>query len=121
MNTMDRKALKREYMETPKPMGVYRIHNTVNGKSLVGTSVNLTAMLNRHEAQLKMGLHANAALQSDWNVMGREAFQFEVLDTLTPPDRQGYDPADDLRTLEELWLERLKPFDERGYNKPARP
>jgi hypothetical protein len=48
--------------------------------------------------------------------MGANAFTFEVLDTLTaPPDQPGYDPADDLRVLEALWLERLQPFGERGY------
>ena len=32
---MDPKARIREYKETPRPMGVYRVRNTVNGKSLV--------------------------------------------------------------------------------------
>ena len=45
---MDRKALVREYKEQAQEMGVYRVHNTANGKSLVGSSVNLPAILNRH-------------------------------------------------------------------------
>ena len=32
------------------------------------------------------------------------------------PDQSGYDPKADLRALEELWLDKLSPFDERGYN-----
>ena len=40
--------------------------------------------------------------------------------TAAPPsDRPGYNPADDLKALEALWLEKLMPFEERGYN--ARP
>jgi hypothetical protein len=55
-------------------------------------------------------------LQKDWNELGADAFVFEVLDTLTPPERPDYDPSDDLRALEQLWLDKLKPFGDRGYN-----
>jgi hypothetical protein len=30
--------------------------------------------------------------------------------------RADWDPADDLRVLEKLWLEKLAPFGERGYH-----
>ncbi len=101
-------------------MGVYRVRNTQTDRSLVARSVDLPASLNRERAQLRFGGHPNAALQRDWHAFGPDAFAFEVLDTLTPPDdRPDYDPADDLRVLEALWLERLAPFGERGYV-PAR-
>ena len=116
---MDRKVLLREYKESRRPMGVYRVVNRVNGKGLVGSSVNVPAMLNRHQAQLKMGAHQNRALQADWKQFGAEAFEFEVLDTLEPTDQPDYDPAGDLHALEEMWLEKLSPFEEHGYN--ARP
>ena len=48
--------------------------------------------------------------------MPPEAFEFEILDTLTPPERPDYNPKDDLKALEALWLDRLSPFGERGYN-----
>jgi hypothetical protein len=113
---MDKKTLKREYKENARPMGVFQIRNTVNGKVLVGTSVNLPAILNRHRAELRLGGHRNRALQQDWNELGAEAFELEILDTLPPSDRPAYDPADDLKALEELWLEKLMPYGERGYN-----
>lgn len=113
---MNRKALIREYKESRRPMGVYRVRNTVNEKSFIGTSKDLPAMLNRQQSQLRMGGHPNRALQKDWNEYGTEAFEFEVLDTLPIPDRADYDPTADLRALEELWLDKLKPFGERGYN-----
>jgi len=97
-------------------MGVYRVHNTVNGRSLVGTSRDLPSILNRERAELKLGGHRNKQMQADWNEMGASAFMFEVLDTLSvPADQPNYDPAHDLRVLEALWLERLKPFGEHGY------
>ena len=113
----DRKEKIRKYKETPKPMGIIRIHNSRNGKSLVEASRDVRASLNRHQAQLKMGRHPIAALASDWNAHGPQAFSFEVLDTLEPPDRLDYDPTADLRVLEDMWLDKLQPFDDQGYNK----
>src|SRR5207248_11524963 len=113
---MDRKTLIREYKETRRPMGVFQVLNTINQKSFVGTSVDLPSMSDRQQSQLRMGGHPNRALQKDWNEFGADAFKFEILDTLTPPDQPNYDPKADLRALEELWLDKLSPFDERGYN-----
>ncbi|MBV9927328.1 MAG: GIY-YIG nuclease family protein [Acidobacteria bacterium] len=113
---MDKKSLTREYKETARPMGVYQIRNTANGKALVGVSVDLPAILNRHRSELRMGGHRNRELQREWAEFGPEAFEFEVLDTLTPPEQPGYDPSADLRALEELWLDKLSPFGDKGYN-----
>ena len=99
-------------------MGAYQIRNTVNGKVFVGVSVDLPSILNRNQSQLRMGGHPNRELQKDWAEFGSEAFAFEVLDTITPPE--GRDAKDDLRALEELWLDKLSPYGERGYNKPKR-
>jgi hypothetical protein len=114
---MDRKALIRRYKETVRPAGVFRVRNTTNGKSLVGSSTDVASMLNRQRAQLGFGGHPNRALQSDWNALGAHVFEFEILDTLTPPENQpDWDPSDDLAELEKLWLEKLSPYGERGYN-----
>jgi len=81
----DRKELIRAYKETTKPMGVVRIRNMVNGKSLVEATRNIHALLNRHRATLKFGVHTNKELAADWKTHGEQAFSFEVLDTLEPP------------------------------------
>jgi hypothetical protein len=117
---VDRKALIREYKESTRPMGVFQIRNTANGKCFIGTSVDLPSMLNRQRTQLRLGAHGNKALQQDWNAFGADAFVLEVLDTLPPPEAPDHDPTDDLRVLERLWLDKLRPFDDRGYHKPAR-
>jgi hypothetical protein len=116
---MDRKALIREYKQARRPMGVFQVRNTRNGKCLVATSVDLPSMLNRQRVQLRLGSHANKELQKDWNELGEAAFAIEVLDTLTPPEEPDRDSTGDLKVLESLWLEKLQPFGERGYN--ARP
>ena len=118
---MNRKSLIRAYKETPRPMGVYRIHNTRDDRSLVGRSVDLPAILNRERVALRCGSHPNAALQRDWATLGPDAFVFEVLDTLEAPEGQpDYDPTDDLRVLEEMWVDRLQAVGERGYGARAR-
>jgi hypothetical protein len=96
------------------------VRNIKNGRSLVGVSIDLPAILNRHRAQLRFNTHSNRALQSDWNELGPDAFEFEILDTLTPIDRPDYDPTDDLEALGDLWIERLSPFGDRGYNAPPK-
>jgi len=101
-------------------MGVYQVRNAVSGKAYIGTSVDLPSMLNRQRAQLRLGAHADRALQADWNALGGEAFVFEVLDTLDPPDEPGYDPGDDLRTLEDLWRAKLAAAGAEAYNPPKR-
>ena len=104
---VDRKAQIRAYKETPVPMGVYRVHSSASGYGVVGASIDLPSVLNRHRAQLQMGGHPDRALQTEWDARGADAFVFEVLDTLEPGVDPGYDPADDLAELEKLWRERL--------------
>lgn len=114
---MDRKAKIKEYKDTRRPMGVFQIMNKVNGKILVGSSSNLPAILNRFKTELKMGNCRNDLLQEEWKEFGPEAFVFKELEILEPLDDPNYDPAQDLRFLEELWTEKLKPFGEMGYNR----
>src|SRR5689334_4282120 len=111
-----KKALKKDYKETPRPMGVYKICNTINNKILVGASVNLPAILNRHKFELQLGGHKNLALQAEWNQFGGESFTFEVIEELKPKAESGNDDKTDLAVLEEIYLDMLQPYGERGYN-----
>lgn len=104
----DRKALSRQYKETRRPAGIFVVRHLSTSRSLIGRSEDLTAILNRHRAQLKMGSHPVKALQEDWNAGTEEEFEFEALDTLLPPESDAaWKPEDDLRTLELLWFEKL--------------
>jgi len=113
----DRKALIRQYKETPRTMGVGIVRNRATGKSLVVAGKDLPSLLNRHRAELRLNAHSVEALQLDWNTQGADAFAFEVLDTITPSKQPDYDPTSDLQTLESLWLEKLSPFEPAGYNR----
>jgi hypothetical protein len=59
-------------------------------------------------------------LQSEWKEFGSDAFEFKELEILEPGDDPAYNPAEDLQVLEDLWVEKLKPFEEKGYNKPLK-
>ena len=73
--------------------------------------------LNGKQFQLKMGSHVNKELQEDWNQHGEEQFVFEVLEILKENQNEYVDTKDELKKLEQKWLDQLKPFGEHGYNK----
>ena len=111
-----RQDIKREYRERKKPAGVFQVKNTANGKVLLGSSLNLEGPLNGHKFMLTIGRHRNEALQKEWNDFGPEKFVFEVLEVVKVTDDPNFDINDELTLLEQIWLEKLQPFGERGYN-----
>lgn len=111
-----KKEINREYLERPKPAGVFQVKNTVNGKLLLGSSLNLEGALNGHKFTLKIGSHRNKGLQNDWNEYGAESFVFEILETVQVREDPNYNLGDELTLLEMIWLEKLQPFGEKGYN-----
>jgi predicted transcriptional regulator len=112
----ERTAAKRRYKENPPPAGVFRITNKANGKIFIGKGMNVQGKLNGQQSQLKWGSHRNRGMQEDWNHFGPEQFSFEVLDYLPPPTDPRQDPQADLDALEQLWLSKLEPYGEKGYN-----
>jgi biotin operon repressor len=121
VTTADEKAtLKRQYKENPPSAGIYRITNRANGKILVGKAMNAQGKLNGQRAQLKWGSHRNKELQRDWKECGEDQFAFEVIDLLEQPADPAQDMGSELSALEELWLNKLQPYGERGYNEMPR-
>lgn len=111
-----KKDLIREYKQRIAPMGVFRVTNSANGKILVGSSKSLDTKFNSILFQLRIGRFPNPALQADFETCGEAAFSYEIVDTLEPKDDPLYNYDDDLKTLEELWLDKLRPYGEKGYN-----
>ncbi len=117
---VDKKALIRQYKETPRTVGVAVARNKANGKLFLFAGVDIPALVNRHRAQLKLGAHPNRELQADWNALGADQFEFEIVDTLPAPDTPDFDPRADLAALESLWQEKLVPWEPAGYNRPPK-
>jgi hypothetical protein len=113
---MDKAAAKLEYKLSHRPMGVFQIRNTANDKVFVDSSTNIPGKINRHKFTLNLGSHASKSLQADWTEHGELRFEFETIEPVEPRDDPNYDYAADLVTLEDLWLEKLQPFGDGGYN-----
>jgi group I intron endonuclease len=113
----NKSELKKNYKQTIQPMGIYQVKNLVNNKIFIGSSKNLPGRINRFKFGLKYGTESILELVEDYKKYGEENFSFEVLDELTPKDDLTYDYTEDLKVLEEMWVDKLQPFGERGYNK----
>jgi hypothetical protein len=117
MTNPSKAELRRAYKDNPPPAGVFRITNAANGKIFLGKGLNVRGILNSQQAQLQFGSHQRRELQKDYNQFGAEKFVFEVIDELDSSDKSPQQMQEDLAALEELWLEKLQPYGERGYNK----
>lgn len=115
MDKQRRKELREQFKQIKTYMGVYKITNTVNGKIFIASSPNLKNRWLTLKSQLDMGMHPNSQLQQDWNGLGAEAFIYEIL------EEQETDEVADVRwevkQMEKVWLERLQPYGDKGYNK----
>lgn len=114
----NKKQLKREYKQRPLAIGVFLIRNTVNDKVFLAGGQDLAGIINSHKFKLRDGIHPNELLQIDWQDLGADNFEFEILEQLDPPDNPQFDPKKELSLMEDMWLARLRPFAERGYNEP---
>ena len=111
------KELKEEYKQLKYKTGVYQIRNKANNKIFVGSTPDLNAAWNSHKFQLEIGAHRNKALQQDWNSYGAENFSYEILEEFKIPEDKSIDVKRELSVLEQIYLDELKPYDEKGYNK----
>lgn len=112
-----RKVLKEEYKQKKFKMGVFQIKNKINSKIFIGSSMDLNAIWNRQRMQLKLGNHPNSELQKDWKEYGKESFSYKILAEIKQDDEKEMDYKKELKVLEELYIEELNPFEEKGYNR----
>ena len=114
---MNRREMIKEYKNSLRPMGIVQVKNIRNGRVYLAASANTTGTINSILFQLKMGTFLPSPdLAKDWKEMGDQSFVVEVLDELKPVDDPAYDYRDDLKALETMWMEKLKPFGEQGYH-----
>ncbi|MEK3882812.1 DUF2087 domain-containing protein [Paenibacillus sp. PL2-23] len=129
-----RKALTAEYQEREREMGVYQIKNEANGRVFIGASTNMNGLWNKEKFVLGLGSHMNKELQKDWKLFGEEQFSFHILDTVKTDGTVRYDYKDvydeegkeqagvtkgyrrEVEALKDKWLEKLKPFGDKGYH-----
>lgn len=114
---MTNKELREEYKNIKFKMGVFQIRNIVNGKILIEGSPNLDKIWNRHHVQLNFGNHRNVELQKDWNTYGESNFVYEILGEIQEEEGKLLDNTKEIKILEQMFLEELQPFGEKGYNR----
>ena len=114
---MNKKELKKQYKQTLRPMGVFQVKNLTSGKIFIDSGLNIQGKINGCKFQLALGSHMNRALQEDFNETDITNFSFEIIDYLKLEKDMEMDYTDDLKMLKEMWIEKLQPFDERGYHK----
>lgn len=115
MDRNKRKQLLEQFKQIKTYMGVYKITNTANGKIYIDSCPNLKNKWLTLQGQLDMNYFANAALQQDWNEFGAEAFHYEVLEQKEV--EKGTDRKWAPKQMKKTWLEKLQPYDDKGYNK----
>lgn len=115
-----RKQAKMDYKQIVPPKGVYQIKNTVNGKVLIGHSMNLEGNKNSYPFKLEIDSRYNEQLRKDLDEYGTHAFMFEVLETIDTEEIPEIGWKDAVIKLEDKWLDTLQPYGNRGYNKPKK-
>ncbi|CAI6087373.1 GIY-YIG nuclease family protein [Cohnella sp. JJ-181] len=123
MDKQRKKQLADAYTQTFRPMGVYQIRNTENGKVLVRSSMDLEGSRNRFEFMKQMNTNTLPELKTEWDRYGGGAFEFAELDRIKPREEQLADRSelkkyqDEVEALAELWVEKLQPYGDKGYHK----
>ncbi|WP_179035174.1 GIY-YIG nuclease family protein [Paenibacillus sp. URB8-2] len=126
LDKQKKKELASAYAHSFRPMGVYQIRNVKNGKVLVLGSMDLTGARNRLAFMQQSNLNSIHELQKDWKAYGGDSFVFEELDQIKPREETVNDISElkdyqeEVDALLELWIEKLQPFGDKGYNKPKR-
>lgn len=87
--------------------GIYKIVNRINGKSYIGSSVNITFRWYVHKYELNSQIHDNIHLQRAWNKYGKENFNFEIIEEV---------PQNELLKKEQKYLNECKSNPRLYYN-----
>lgn len=90
-----------------KICGVYKITNVDNGKTYVGSSIDIHYRWSQHKTKLNHDTHGNSYLQRAWNKHGANNFKFEIIEECEPAVQFE---------REQFYLDTLNPFDNNGYN-----
>ena len=89
--------------------GVYRIENSIDGRSYIGSSSDVGKRLRGHITQLRNGAHPNQRLGEGWRRNGPTAFKVSLIERV---------PGPGLRERERFHIQLLDTY-RHGYNQTA--
>lgn len=84
--SIDRKAAIASYRERKAAPGIFAIRCAASGQQWLGQAPDITTVQARHWFGLRLGSHANRAMQAAWNAHGAADFSFESLELLPEED-----------------------------------
>lgn len=93
-----------------KICGIYKITNTINGKTYIGRSVNILKRFSDHRYNFKSNAYPSYALYRAMKKYGIENFKFEIIEKCD---------EDELDDREIYWIEQYHSFGDGGYNMTA--
>lgn len=102
---IDRKQIIRDYKARKTPRGVFAVRST-SGRVWVGSSPNLDGAKNGLWFILDSGNYKEKALQQEWNDLGPDAFQFEIVEKLDD-DVSDLRMRDVLAARKDEWVKKL--------------
>lgn len=104
----EKKNLISEYKQEEQTGGIYGIRNVETGRLFIDGSKNIKGSQGRFDFAQKTGSCVIPKLKKDWDQYGKEAFTFEVFETLKKKEDQSLKTFyEDLKLLKELWLEKM--------------
>jgi hypothetical protein len=110
MKSTAKRELLTAYRERKVVGGVFAVRNTAHGKLLLDVTTDMRGSRNRFEFMKKTGVCYHHKLRNDWS--DAPPFVFDVLEELEKGKTQtDSEFADDLGTLKELWLEKMRDSD----------
>ena len=123
LDKQKKKELATAYAKSFRPMGIFQLRNRENGKIYLGAAMDLEGMRNRIAFSAGQQFVPFDDIKEDWARFGADSFVYEIVDQLKPKTDLLADRAElapykaELDALLELWLEKLQPYGDKGYNK----
>jgi hypothetical protein len=105
---INKKEIRKEYKNQKHPAGIYAVRNKIDNIMFIGTSLNLPAKIRGITFELEMGSHAYHNLANDYKKLGKENFEIFILDQIEVKDETDRGLQAELKTLEAMWVEKLK-------------
>ena len=108
--TLKREAQLLPYKPRPLPVipAIYMIVNICNDKYYIGSAVDVRNRVTYHLSRLNRNLHHNGHLQGAWNLYGKEAFVYLILEKTN---------RESLELKEQEWIDKLNANNPAiGYN-----
>jgi hypothetical protein len=102
------KELKEKFKQYRPDMGEFVIRSNRDGKCFIEATNDLKGTITGARFRRDAGRHPCQELQAAWTQAGPDVFSFEIVDRLDyKPSEEPKDYSDDLKTLKDIWLEKM--------------